>query len=106
MNKNKHTLSVGIPAYNEENFISETIESILNQTHKCEIVVVNDSSTDRTFEVSCDKDFITALVFERTGRETKYVTSGTHSASSLGTTSETVNSKCIVTGKQIGRAHV
>ena len=46
------SVTVVIPAYNEENFISETIESILNQTHKCEIVVVNDSSTDRTFEVS------------------------------------------------------
>lgn len=45
-------VSIIIPAYNCEDFILETIESILSQTYKdYEIIVVNDGSTDRTAEI-------------------------------------------------------
>lgn len=45
-------VSVVIPAYNCEKFISMTIESILGQTYKdYEIIVVNDGSTDKTDEI-------------------------------------------------------
>lgn len=45
-------VSVIIPLYNQAEFVSETIESILNQTYKnYEIVVVNDASTDNSLEV-------------------------------------------------------
>jgi len=41
--------SIIIPAHNEEEHISNTLKSILNQTEKdFEIIIVNDGSTDRT----------------------------------------------------------
>jgi poly-beta-1,6-N-acetyl-D-glucosamine synthase len=48
-----YTISVIIPAYNEEKSIADTIKSIKNQTvHIDEIIVVDDSSSDRTGEVA------------------------------------------------------
>jgi glycosyltransferase involved in cell wall biosynthesis len=46
------TISVIIPTYNVENFILETIESVIQQTFSdFEIIVINDGSTDRTLEL-------------------------------------------------------
>jgi len=45
------TVSVVIPAFNEQDTIQATINSILNQTHHIkQIIVVDDCSTDRTKE--------------------------------------------------------
>jgi len=50
--KNRPTISILIPAYNEEKSIGKCIDSCLNQTRKVdEIVVVNDGSTDKTLEI-------------------------------------------------------
>ena len=45
-------VSVCIPAYNNADYISETIDCILNQTYKnIELVICDDHSTDKTVEV-------------------------------------------------------
>jgi hypothetical protein len=58
---------------------------------------VNNNCADKTFEISCDKDFVTSLLYQRTGSSSYFVSPDTHSASALGTTEETINSKCFST---------
>lgn len=44
-------VSVLIPAYNHENYIQETIESIINQTYpNIELIILDDGSKDKTWE--------------------------------------------------------
>ncbi len=49
-----HTVSIIIPAYNEENYIGECLKSI--QKHKtqnvCEVIVVDNASTDNTAKIA------------------------------------------------------
>ena len=53
MHQDKSTLSVIIPAYNEAEFISSTIESLLkNDKLSIEIIVVNNGSTDSTANIA------------------------------------------------------
>ncbi|WP_305209499.1 glycosyltransferase, partial [Dubosiella newyorkensis] len=45
-------ISVAMATYNGENYISEQIDSIINQTRKVdEIVIVDDHSTDQTVPI-------------------------------------------------------
>lgn len=47
-------VSVIMPSYNHEKFISEAIESVLNQTFKdFELIVIDDNSTDRSRLIIC-----------------------------------------------------
>ena len=44
-------VSVVIPAYNHENYVEETIKSIMNQTYRnIELMVVDDGSKDTTWQ--------------------------------------------------------
>jgi glycosyltransferase involved in cell wall biosynthesis len=54
INKNP-LISVICPFYNEENYIKETLESILNQSYKnIELILINDGSTDKSFNTIKD----------------------------------------------------
>lgn len=49
-------LSVIIPSFNQSEYLSEAIESALNQTvgetNSCEIIVIDDGSTDKSLEIA------------------------------------------------------
>lgn len=49
------TVSILIPAYNEEKTIVSSVISALNQTYKAEVVVINDGSTDSTLQILKDE---------------------------------------------------
>ncbi len=52
MNQNNWLVSVVIPAYNVENYISQSIRSVLDQTfNNWELIVIDDGSKDRTGDV-------------------------------------------------------
>lgn len=66
MGKEKPFFSVVIPLYNKQNYVKETIESVLAQTFEnFEIVVVNDGSTDESAKVvSAIKDDRVRLIHQ------------------------------------------
>lgn len=46
------TTSIIIPTYNHQEFLADAIESALAQTVKCEIIVINDGSTDGSLAIA------------------------------------------------------
>ena len=57
MQEVKGLVSIVIPAYNAENFLAETIDSVKKQTYPhWEIIVVDDGSTDATAAVVMNED--------------------------------------------------
>ena len=48
-------VSVIIPAYNHEQYIQESIKSVINQTYQnIELVVIDDGSKDSTWQKICE----------------------------------------------------
>ena len=46
------TMSILVPAYNEEKSIRKCVNSCLNQSEKAdEVIIINDGSTDKTMEI-------------------------------------------------------
>lgn len=53
MMTNKGVVSVVMPVYNAEEFLADTIETVLNQTYKnLELIIVDDVSTDNSYQVA------------------------------------------------------
>ncbi len=59
---------------------------------------VSDKCLEKEFSISCDEDFVTTLVYQKSIGNTVYISSETHSSVSLGTTTEKVVSRCFSTG--------
>ncbi|MBW7899652.1 putative glycosyltransferase EpsJ [Candidatus Brocadiaceae bacterium B188] len=56
-------VSVVIPAYNEEQYLSGTLQSVINQDFQnFELIVVNNNSTDKTAEIA--ENFGANIIFE------------------------------------------
>lgn len=63
-NKNQKplTLSIIIPVYNEEDYLSACLDSIAMQTKKpLEVIVVDNNSTDRSMEIAARYPFVSIL---------------------------------------------
>ena len=54
--------SIIFPVYNCETYIIQAVESALAQTVACEVIVVNDGSTDLTHDILCSMSDITYLI--------------------------------------------
>ena len=53
MPDSKLLISIGLPVYNGEKYISEAIDSILNQSFDdFELIISDNASTDRTEEIA------------------------------------------------------
>lgn len=67
--KKNYSVSVLIPAYNEEGSIKGTVESILKSTYTnlIEIIIINDGSTDNTLKISkkLEKKYSKVKVFNK-----------------------------------------
>jgi hypothetical protein len=55
---------------------------------------VRESCYQKDIEISCDKDFITTLLYTKKSGDTLYVLPETHSSAALGTTNEKVDVQC------------
>lgn len=65
-------VSVIIPAYNHEQYIQESIKSVINQTYKnIELIVIDDGSKDSTWQKICEMQSECEKRFTRTILKTK-----------------------------------
>ncbi|MBN2653102.1 MAG: glycosyltransferase family 2 protein [Spirochaetales bacterium] len=60
----KHSVSCVIPAYNEERFLPYVLEAINDYPGFCEIIVMDNCSTDRTAEVASRYSNVTVVTNE------------------------------------------
>lgn len=59
---------------------------------------ISASCLNDEFEISCDQDFVTTVLYQKGSTGTMFVSSETHSSAAMGTTKEKVNGKCFKTG--------
>ena len=67
---NKPLVSVIIPVYNAQKYLSQTVESVLNQSYEnIEIIIIDDSSIDNSFQLakSFRNEKITSITQKNTG---------------------------------------
>ena len=89
-NNQQHTISI-----NEDMTLSGNPGSCLELSEGGFWLKVSNNCIDYNFTTSCDKDFTTSTLYKRTGSSTIFVSPLAHSTSALGTTIESINSKCL-----------
>src|SRR3990167_3424187 len=68
VNDKRLTLSIVIPAYNEEDHLKACLDSISKQTIKpLQVIVVDNNSTDKTAEIAKSYNFVTLIKEEKQG---------------------------------------
>lgn len=81
---------------NEDKKISGTT-TCLSPAEQNYFLKISNTCYDDNFTISCDKDFITTLLYKKPDDSIYYVSSKTHSASASGSTQEKVESYCFTT---------
>jgi len=81
---------------NENKKISGT-STCLTPAEQNYFLKISSTCYDDNFTISCNKDFITTLLYKKPGDSVYYVSSKTHSASADGSTQEKVESYCFAT---------
>lgn len=72
MNTSQPLVSVLIPAYNHENYVQDTIKSVINQTYNnIELIIFDDGSKDSTWQKICEMKEQCENRFANTHFETK-----------------------------------
>ncbi len=66
MTSNNPLVSIIIPLYNAESYISESIESVLSQTYQnIELLVINDGSTDNSFRIAKEYESDKVIIIDQ-----------------------------------------
>ncbi|MCA9487992.1 MAG: hypothetical protein KC516_03455 [Nanoarchaeota archaeon] len=82
----------------EDKKINSNAGSCLTRDSGDYIFRISNQCYDEQFQISCDDDFLTTLLYKKQGLQTVYVLKTTHQASSGGTTIEQINSFCFTNG--------
>ncbi len=78
----------------EDMTLSGAPSACLTIAHQGFWLKVSNSCIDQNFTITCDHDFTTSTLYQRTGSETFFVTPTAHSATLGGQTQESFNSNC------------
>ena len=85
-------------AINEDKIISSDAGSCLTRSVGNYWLRISPSCYDKEFEVSCNNNFLTTLLYKRRDSAVIHVSESTHDSSAEGKTSEKVNSVCFANG--------
>lgn len=93
VNGNEYEINI-----DEDKKINSDAGSCLDKTNDDYWFEISSSCYDKKFEISCDVDFITNLLYQKEDSSTIFVSSETSSAPADGTTEETVDVLCFEDG--------
>jgi hypothetical protein len=84
----------------EDKTLSTDAGSCLTRSQEDYWLKISPSCFNKKFIISCDKDFITNLIYKKENSKTVFVSSSTHSSPAEGQTEEKVNVRCFKQGNK------